>query len=120
MSNKLNLVYFGDFSGNLWDSFWQIARENEQFSVFHASGACADAHGAKANSISVFRSFDNSPIHYSGEHSVVSIREWMENAAVPMLIEFSEEYIEPIFGKGQPALILFSNDQATGYNAVFK
>ena len=44
----------------------------------------------------------------------------MDNTAVPMLIEFSEEYIEPIFGKSQPALILFSNDQAASYNAVFR
>ena len=120
VSNKLNLVYFGDFSGNLWDSFWQIARENEKFVVFHAAASCAAAHGAHANGISIFRSFDNSPVHYSGEHSVAAIRDWMEAQAIPMLIEFDEDAIEPIFQKSKPALILFADDRSPGFNAVYQ
>ncbi len=43
----------------------------------------------------------------------------MDNSAVPTLIEFSEDFIEPIFGKGREALILFANDRDASYNKVF-
>jgi len=44
----------------------------------------------------------------------------MEAASIPMLITFSEDYIEPIFGKGKDALILFTNDEAGAYNQVYQ
>jgi protein disulfide-isomerase A1 len=116
---KLNLVYFGDFSGELFDSFMNVARNSENYLFYHASGECARAHGAKQNSITVFRTFDNSPVHYEGDSSTQSVQAFMDKSAVPQLIEFSEDYIEPIFGKGNPALILFTNDREASYNKVF-
>ena len=67
---KLNLVYFGDFSGELFDSFMTVARNYENYLFYHASGECAQVHGAKHNSIAVFRTFDNSPVHFDGDSSV--------------------------------------------------
>ena len=116
---KLNLVYFGDFSGELFDSFMTVARNYENYLFYHASGECAQAHGAKHNSIAVFRTFDNSPVHFDGDSSVQSLQSFMDKSSVPQLIEFSEDYIEPIFGKGNPAVILFTNDRDASYNKVF-
>jgi hypothetical protein len=56
--NKLNMVYFGDQRGVLFDTFWKIAMENEQYKFWHASGECAPAFGAEFKSLSIFRSFD--------------------------------------------------------------
>jgi hypothetical protein len=61
--NKLNLVYFGDFEGPLFKTFDAIATDNEVYKFFHASGECAHEHKGKHNSLSIFRSFDKSPIH---------------------------------------------------------
>ena len=119
VSSGLNMVYFGDFSGELFDNFMAVAKGNEVYTFFHAAGACAATHGAKANSVSVFRSFDSSPVHYSGANSLDAINEWMDATSVPMVIEFSEDYIEPIFGKGKSAVILFTNDKDAAYNKVF-
>jgi len=116
---KLNLVYFGDFSGELFDSFMTVARNSENYIFYHASGECAQAHGAKHNSISVFRTFDNSPVHYDGDSSSQSLQSFLDKSSVPQLIEFSEDYIEPIFGKGNPAIILFTNDREASYNKIF-
>jgi protein disulfide-isomerase A1 len=35
------------------------------------------------------------------------------------VIEFSEDFIEPIFGKGRAALILFANERDAAFTQVF-
>jgi len=42
ITDKLNLVYFGDFEGPLFDLHMQAANSNEVFSFFHAAGSCAE------------------------------------------------------------------------------
>jgi hypothetical protein len=93
------------------------AKTNDNYLFFHVSGVCAALHGQQHPGVSIFRSFDESPIHFSGASSALG--EWMDNSAVPTLIEFSEDFIEPIFGKGKEALILFSNDREASYNKIF-
>lgn len=39
--NKLSLVFFGDFQGDLYKLFQQIAMDNEYYNFYHASGECA-------------------------------------------------------------------------------
>jgi protein disulfide-isomerase A1 len=119
-SKKLAGVYFGDFSGALFESFMEVAKVNEDFEFFHAAAECAPAHSAQAPGVSVFRTFDNSPVHHSGDNSVAQVAKFLEVSAIPVLITFSEDYIEPIFGKGRDALILFTNDGEAAYNAVYK
>lgn len=113
------MVYFGAFEGELFNNFMKVAKSDESYSFYHAAGDCAATHGAKSHGISIFRSFDASPIHYSGEDSTAAISAWMEASAIPTLIEFSEDYIEPIFGKGKEALILFANDRDVAFTKVF-
>jgi hypothetical protein len=45
----------------------------------------------------------------------------MQDASVPTLIEFSEDYIEPIFGQRKSAIILFRNkeDSESDFSKVF-
>lgn len=116
-TGKLNLVYFGSQEGELFNQFMSAAKTNDNYLFFHVSGVCAALHGQQHPGVSIFRSFDESPIHFSGSPS--GLNEWMESSAVPTLIEFSEDYIEPIFGKGKDALILFTNDREANYNKVF-
>jgi len=46
----------------------------------------------------------------------------MQDSSVPTLIEFSEDYIEPIFGQRKPAIILFRNkeDSESDFANTFK
>jgi hypothetical protein len=45
----------------------------------------------------------------------------MTDSSVPTLIEFSEDFIEPIFGQRKAAIILFRNkeDEAEDFSKVF-
>ena len=119
VGGKLNLVYCGNFEGDLFNAFMTAAKTHDNYLFFHAHGDCADAHGAKSHGLTIFRNFDKSPIHYNGELATAEINSWIDKSSIPILIEFSEEYIEPIFGKGNPAVILFTNERESEFNKVF-
>jgi len=46
----------------------------------------------------LFRQFDSSPLTYTGNWEVTPLVDWMVASSIPTLIEFSEDFIEPIFG----------------------
>jgi protein disulfide-isomerase A1 len=116
---KLNLVYFGDLEGDMYNTFITVAKETDGMMFYHAPASCAAAHGAQAGSLAFFRTFDESPLHYSGAADAAAIKTFAEESSVPTLIDFSEDYIEPIFGKGKDAIIFFSNDKDSAYHTVF-
>jgi hypothetical protein len=59
---------------------------------------------------------------FSGNWEVTPIVDWMVAASVPTLIEFSEDYIEPIFGQKQSAIFLFRDkaDASSDWAKVFE
>ena len=68
-----------------------------------------------------FRKFENSPIVYSGSWEVSNIVSWIQGLSVPTVIEFSEEYIEPIFGQRKQAIFLFRmpNDKDSDFAKIY-
>jgi len=56
--DKLNVVYFGNFFGELFDLYIEVAKSNEVYSFYHASDKCASEWDAKPNTINIFRQFD--------------------------------------------------------------
>jgi hypothetical protein len=59
---------------------------------------------------------------HSGNWEVTPIVDWMLASSVPTLIEFSEDYIEPIFGQKQNAIFLFRSkeDSTSTFSKVFE
>ena len=121
--NKLNLSYFGDFSGDVYDAFIGAAKNpaiSENFSFFHTTdAACGEKFGLSGSGIALSRRFDESPLQYSGGASVDDIVKFAKDASVPILISFSEDYIEPIFGDHNPALILFTEETGQAWQDTF-
>lgn len=78
LNGKLNAVYFGDFSGDLFDAFINVAKQNEKYAFFQAAGNCAASNGAKSHSVMVTRNFDESPIYYNGESNTGDIQNWLD------------------------------------------
>jgi len=68
----------------------------------------------------IVRSFDEPHVKYEGAASAQEMVDFMLSRSVPTLIEFSEDYIEPIFGQRRAAIILFSEDKDAAYNAIWK
>jgi len=84
---------------------------------------CAAKHGVSgAEGLVLFRKFDNSPLVYSDALDQNSIVNWLTASSVPTLMEFSEEYIEPIFGQKNAALFLFrkQGDADSDFAKVFE
>lgn len=115
MTAKLASVYFGEKHGDIYDAFIKLAGQKDDMMFFEAPAECAAAHGASAPGVSIFRSFDESPVH----HNAGELADFMEESSLPSLIEFSEDYIEPIFGKGREALIFFSNEKDSALHTKY-
>ena len=119
---NLAISYFGAAEGDMWEAYMKGAKNpaiSEKFQFFHTTdGDCASKYGASANGVALSRRFDESPLAFSGagEEELVN---WAKASSVPMLITFSEDYIEPIFGDRNPAVILFTEEADTGYQGVF-
>jgi len=86
---------------------------SEKYQFFHSTdAACATSFGAKGTpAVVLFRKFDDSPVVYSGNWETTPVVDFLVSSSVPTLIEFSEEYIEPIFGNRRQALFLFRNKE---------
>lgn len=84
---------------------------------------CAASFGAtNLPALVLFRKFDQSPLVFSGNWDVTPVVDWLVGSSVPTLIEFSEDYIEPIFGQRKSAVVLFRNqeDADSDYSKVFQ
>jgi len=83
---------------------------------------CAASFGANTlPAVVLFRKFDESPLVFSGNWETTPIVDWLVGGSVPTLIDFSEEYIDPIFGQRKSALFLFrkKDDKDSAFAKVF-
>lgn len=65
--HKLSLVFFGAKEGALFDAFKASAQTLDSYSFFATASECAKVHGvAEAPGAAVFRTFDESPLAYTG------------------------------------------------------
>jgi protein disulfide-isomerase A1 len=118
--NNLVFTYFGEAAHEHFETFKKVAESEiaEKYQVFYNhEKVCADLHGAKnLPSFTVFRKFDESPVHHHEGLTAENGINFLKSSSVPSLIEFSEDYIEPIFADQKSALMLFrSNADATGH-----
>jgi len=126
-TSKLNLAFFGDLNGQDFEAFMAASKHpmiGDDFQFFHTGDVeCAAAYKTSAPGVALIRTFDESPLSYvatDGEPIAVSdLLVFASGNSVPSLITFSEDYIDPIFGKRNPALMLFATDDDAAYSKVF-
>lgn len=116
--------YVGALEGDMYAHYITAAKSpsiGEKFTFLHTSDeSCASTLGVSAPGVGIARRFDDSPVAYTGDASHTDMVAWAKASAVPKLINFSEDYIEPIFADHNPALILFTQDSGADYQAVFQ
>lgn len=118
--NKLVAAYFGENDDKKFtEIFQEVAQHSsisEKYQFVHLNDKdCASSYGASIPSVVLFRKFDESPLVFSGNWETTPIVDWLVTGSVPTLIEFSEDYIEPIFGQKNAAIILFrAAEEAAG------
>jgi protein disulfide-isomerase A1 len=126
-SDKLAVAYFGDVSGREFTEVHKGVATNpsvgEKFNFYHLNDKdCAASFGAPVPGLVLFRQFDVPTVVYSGNWEVTPVVDFMLAQSVPTLIEFSEDYIEPIFGQRKAALMLFRSkaDANSNFAQIFK
>lgn len=85
----------------------------DKFKFYHVnSKECANKHGVTAYpGLALFRNFEEKVLPYSGSFETAPIVDFLLTGSVPTLIEFSEDYIEPIFGARNAAIFLFRDNE---------
>merc|ERR1711920_867634 len=67
---KLNISYFGEETGELWDAFFGAAKDpniGDKYQFFHSGDvACGEKFGLSGSGVALTRRFDDSPLQYSG------------------------------------------------------
>jgi len=121
--DKLALSYFGESAGELWDAFFGAAKDpviGEKYSFYHTEDvSCGEKFGLAASGVALSRRFDDSPLQYSGDLTTEALVKWGTGSSVPILITFSDDYVEPIFQAGNPAIILFTEETGQAYQDTF-
>ena len=100
--NKLVLAYFGDFTGDLWDTYNELPKEESLaniYSFYHTEDAsCGEKYGISGEGLMVHRSFDDPNVVYTGDKIFSAVSEWSRATAIPTMINFNEDHIQFIFG----------------------
>lgn len=113
---KLAVAYFGETTDakEYSEVFLDVANNpsvSEKYQFFHVVGDkdCAAQFGAtNYPGLVIFRKFDDHTVVYQGASwETTPIVDWLTASSVPILIDFSEDYIEPIFGQRKAAIFLF-------------
>jgi protein disulfide-isomerase A1 len=105
-TEKFLVVFFGSADSDEYKEFNKAASADDKHTFLHNPTGVAP-EGLTAPGVVVFRQFDEPTVVHTGEATSAAISAFILNASVPTLIEFSDEFIEPIFQKQQPACFLF-------------
>lgn len=109
--NKLNLVLFGEQSTEMGKAFTEVAQSNDKYTFYHTTADCAAGNGATANGVSIFRTFDDSPVHYAGAANEADVKSFVGANSVESLFKFTDDSVEAIFHDSKPAIIYFTDGE---------
>eukprot|EP00344_Euplotes_crassus_P005811 CAMPEP_0196998732 /NCGR_PEP_ID=MMETSP1380-20130617/4049_1 /TAXON_ID=5936 /ORGANISM="Euplotes crassus, Strain CT5" /LENGTH=481 /DNA_ID=CAMNT_0042415407 /DNA_START=35 /DNA_END=1480 /DNA_ORIENTATION=- len=121
---KLFAVFYGEEGSDEFKAFESAASKDDKFQYRHVFDSDATTpEGVSRPGIAVFRNFDEPIVVFSGDFTASAVSEFVSSSSIPVFIEFSDEYIEPIFQSQAPALFLFhdgSDEQAKIKDVVAK
>jgi len=101
--HKVVVAYFGKDDDN-YKKFVKVAQSIEGLTFTHS-------HDLGQSGVHLFKQFDEGENVYKGDYSQESITKFINEHRYPTVMPFEgDEAIERVFGKEQPAIILFSDD----------
>jgi hypothetical protein len=126
-TDKLAVAFFGETTSREYtEVFLNVARNpsvGEKFQFYHLNDKeCATQNGASSSpALVLFRNFDTPKVPFTGNWETTPVIDFLLAQSVPTLIDFSEDYIEPIFGQRKAAVFLFrsKSDSDKPFNQVF-
>ena len=91
-------MFFGKSDSDEFTAFEKAASQDDKRSYFHTEDSeSAKAHGVEQPAVSLFRNFDEPKVDFSGKIITNDLSAWVSENSIPTVIDFNDEYIEPIF-----------------------
>jgi len=69
--------------------------------------------------VAMVRHFDEPIVPYTGRADWTYLTSFMETERIPSVSDFREEYVDPIFKWGKPAVILFHTQKESALHDAF-
>ena len=117
--NKLTVAFFGTEEDAGFKTYENVARSLDRQAFFHlpCDDACKESLGAKGAKAVLFKPFDELQDNFEGELTQAALRSFITENSVPDLIEFSDEYVQDIFGASRNTAFLFADVNSEAYPA---
>lgn len=105
--NEVVVIYFGEDKTQL-EAFEKVARASEeiQFGVSNEKEVL-DKYQVKAGSVTLFKKFDEGRNDLTENITEEKINEFINAHSTPLVMKFDDKAAQLIFGKNQPALVLY-------------
>lgn len=105
--NEVVVIYFGEDKTQL-EAFEKVARASEeiQFGVSNEKEVL-DKYQVKAGSVTLFKKFDEGRNDLTENITEEKINEFINAHSSPLVMKFDDKAAQLIFGKNQPALVLY-------------
>lgn len=119
-TEKLLVVFFGSPDTAEFAEYTKVAQSDDKRTFLSNPSSKSLPEGLTEPGIAIFRQFDDPVVVYTGEVRVGDLKSFVASSSVPTLIEFSEEYIEPIFQEQKPAVFLFVDKRNAEHDKLVK
>lgn len=105
--NEVVVIYFGEDKTQL-EAFEKVARASEeiQFGVSNEKEVL-EKYQVKAGSVTLFKKFDEGRNDLTENITEEKINEFINAHSSPLVMKFDDKAAQLIFGKNQPALVLY-------------
>lgn len=105
--NEVVVIYFGEDKTQL-EAFEKVARASEeiQFGVSNEKEVL-EKYQAKAGTVTLFKKFDEGRNDLTENITEEKINEFINAHSSPLIMKFDDKAAQLIFGKNQPALVLY-------------
>lgn len=111
--NKVVIVYFGSESEDNFKAFQATALGYDNVKFVHVfDNSMFSAFTAEANSVVLFKQFDEGENRMVGTYTSEMLTKFVEDNRYATVLEFDQEAAEKIFGKEESAIFLFQDSKS--------
>ena len=119
--NEVVVVFFGDKESTQYKSFETFTKSADDYLFGHTFNTeIREANNAQANTIVLFKQFDEKRNDYGGSFDVEEIKHFVTINSLPTIIKFDQKAAQKIFGENKETLFLFIKDNDEKSNNVVK
>ena len=108
----LTFVLFGDNESKEKYLFEHVVKDLEgNYYVFCPSQEAAESYGVKKPGLVAFKHYDDLRVDFEGHFGESEIERFIQHQQVPWVLPFEDKAINHVFGKQNPCLFLFMQEE---------